>query len=170
MDTQPVDAPPAERIRPEDLKGRPCSIAGALAVVGDRWSLLAVREVMFGNHRFSEIARNTGAPRDRIAARLKVLVEAGVLEKRRYQEAPPRSSYHLTEAGKALSPVLLALREWGDQYVMTERPMVLEHHGHEVTGAWYCTTCGQPVLGRDLHRHSTVPGWDLTGPVEAEHG
>ena len=57
--------------------GRPCSLATALELVGDRWALLAVREVMFGNHRFSEIARNTAAPRDRLAARLKALVAAG---------------------------------------------------------------------------------------------
>jgi len=64
------------------VSGRPCSIAASLEIVGDRWSLLAVREVLFGNHRFSEIARNTGAPRDRLAARLKSLVAAGVLERR----------------------------------------------------------------------------------------
>ena len=57
--------------------GRPCSLAAALGLVGDRWALLAVREVMFGNHRFSQIARNTAAPRDRLAARLKALVDAG---------------------------------------------------------------------------------------------
>jgi DNA-binding HxlR family transcriptional regulator len=160
----------ADRHSPEELKGRPCSIAGALAVVGDRWSLLAVREVMFGNHTFTEIARNTGAPRDRLAARLKVLVEAGVLERRQYQDRPPRSSYHLTEAGKALSPVLQSLREWGDAYVMDEPTLVLEHHGHPVTGVWTCSTCGEPIRGRDLHRHSTVPGWDLHGPVATEQG
>src|SRR4029079_2786961 len=73
---------PAYRIDPSTLPGPPCSIAAALDLIGDRWSLLAVREVMFGNHRFSEIARNTGAPRDRLAARLKVLVGAGGPERR----------------------------------------------------------------------------------------
>ena len=70
----------AVRIDPQTLPGRPCSMAAALDVVGDRWSLLIVREVSFGNGRFSQIATNTGAPRDRLAARLKTLVDAGVLE------------------------------------------------------------------------------------------
>ena len=73
-----------------------------------RGPLLAVREVLFGNHRFSQIARNTGAPRDRLAARLKALVRAGVLEKREYSGTPPRSDYHLTRAGRELTPVLQA--------------------------------------------------------------
>jgi DNA-binding HxlR family transcriptional regulator len=163
-----MDATKTERLSPDDLKGRPCSIAGALAVVGDRWSLLAVREVMFGNHRFSEIVRNTGAPRDRLAARLKVLVESGVLERRQYQDSPPRWSYHLTQSGKALSPVLQALRQWGDDYVVDRPPMTLLHNGHEVRGAWYCQTCGEPVRGRDLQREVHVQGWDLAGPVTDE--
>src|SRR3954471_21173126 len=91
------------------VTGRPCAVAATLELVGDRWSLLAVREVMFGNRRFSEIARNTGAPRDRLAARLKVVVEAGVLERRKYQDSPARWDYHLTPAGQALGPVLEAL-------------------------------------------------------------
>src|SRR6476646_737026 len=82
---EPIDRDqPAYRIDHGTLPGRPCSIAAALDLIGDRWSLLAIREVMFGNHRFSEIARNTGAPRDRLAARLKTLVDAGVLERRQY--------------------------------------------------------------------------------------
>ncbi|UQX88280.1 helix-turn-helix transcriptional regulator [Jatrophihabitans telluris] len=148
----------------DEIKGRPCSVAAALLVVGDRWSLLAVREVLFGNHRFSEIVRNTGAPRDRLAARLKVLVEAGVLEKRQYQDSPPRSSYHLTGAGRALGAVLQALRQWGDEYVVDAPTLTLHHHGHEITTAWYCATCGEPV-GRDVEREVTTPGWDLAGPT-----
>ncbi len=102
------------------VPGRACSIAAALEVIGDRWSLLAVREVSFGRHRFSEILEGTGAPRDRLAARLKGLVAAGVLERRQYQEAPARFDYHLTEAGHDLVPVLSALRTWGDRWVVDE--------------------------------------------------
>jgi DNA-binding HxlR family transcriptional regulator len=78
---------------------RPCSIAAALAVVGDRWALLALREDQFGNHRFNQIVRNTGAPRDRMAARLKQLVDAGVLQRRQYPGERSNSAYHLTESG-----------------------------------------------------------------------
>ena len=110
------------RIDPHQLPGRPCSAAAALELIGDRWSLLVIRELLFGNSRFSELVRNIGAPRDRLAARLKTLVEAGIIERRRYNDSPPRWDYHLTPAGWALAPVLRALREWGDEWAVTEPP------------------------------------------------
>ena len=144
--------------------GRPCSLAAALGLVGDRWALLAVREVMFGNHRFSEIARNTAAPRDRLAARLKALVAAGILERRQYQASPPRHDYHLTAAGRELLPVMHALRAWGDKWAVGEPPLRAEHHGHPIHPYVACATCGEPVRPDDLELISTVPGWDITGP------
>ncbi len=101
-----------------DLPGRPCPIAASLEVVGERWSLLVVRELSLGAHRFTEIVAGTGAPRDRIAARLKVLVEAGVVERRQYQSGPDRFEYHLTESGEALLPVLDALLVWGREHAV----------------------------------------------------
>lgn len=100
----------------EDLPGRPCPIAAALEVVGDRWSLLIVREIGLGSHRFTDIQRGTGAPRDRLTARLKALVDNGILTKEGYSDAPPRYAYRLTDAGRALSPVLKALYGWGDRW------------------------------------------------------
>ena len=96
-----------------DLPGRPCPIAAALEVVGERWALLIVRELALGNSRFEDIVRGTGAPRDRVAARLKALNEAGVIQRIRYQPAPPRFDYQLTDSGRALVPVLDALLAWG---------------------------------------------------------
>src|SRR5690348_18370530 len=81
---------------------RECSIARTLDVVGEKWALLAIREVFLGNHRFDEMIRRTGAPRDTLAARLRTLVTAGVLERRQYCEHPARFEYHLTEAGREL--------------------------------------------------------------------
>jgi DNA-binding HxlR family transcriptional regulator len=144
--------------------GRPCSLAAALALVGDRWALLAIREVMFGNHRFSEIARNTAAPRDRLAARLKSLVDAGILARRQYQSSPPRHDYHLTAAGRELVPVMHALRAWGDTWAVVEPPLRAEHHGHPISPYVGCATCGEPVREGDLEFISTVPDWDITGP------
>jgi DNA-binding HxlR family transcriptional regulator len=140
------------------LPGRACSIAAALEVVGDRWSLLAVREVSFGRHRFSEILEGTGAPRDRLAARLKALVAAGVLERRQYQEAPARFDYHLTEAGRDLVPVLRALMAWGDRWVVDEPPMTLMHHDHVLDAQPVCRTCGEAVRSGDVHRREKVAG------------
>jgi DNA-binding HxlR family transcriptional regulator len=96
-----------------DLPGRPCPIAAALELVGERWALLIVRELALGNSRFEDIVRGTGAPRDRVAARLKALHEAGVIQRVRYSAAPPRFDYQLTDSGRALLPVLNALLAWG---------------------------------------------------------
>jgi DNA-binding HxlR family transcriptional regulator len=96
-----------------DLPGRPCPIAAALDVVGERWALLIVRELALGNSRFEDIVRGTGAPRDRVAARIKALEEAGVVQRVPYRAAPPRFDYHLTDSGRALLPVLDALLAWG---------------------------------------------------------
>jgi DNA-binding HxlR family transcriptional regulator len=124
------------------LPGRPCSIARALDLVGEKWALLAIREISFGNHRFNEIARNTGAPRDRLAARLRSLVEAGIVEQRAYQSSPPRSGYYLTQAGRELTPVLRALVTWGDRWVSHQPPVTLMHGDHELALGWTCRECG----------------------------
>lgn len=106
-----------------ELPGRPCPIAAALEVVGERWSLLVVREIALGATHFSDIVRGTGAPRDRIAARLKALENAGVVVRSPYQSAPQRYEYRLTESGEALIPVLDALLTWGRVHaVMPDDP------------------------------------------------
>ncbi|GAA1975733.1 winged helix-turn-helix transcriptional regulator [Kitasatospora viridis] len=146
--------------------GRPCSIAAALQVLGEKWALLAVRELFYGNHRFERIVRNTGAPRDRLTARLRALEEAGVVERRQYQERPARFEYHLTEAGQELAPVAHALRVWGDRWAVDEPPVTLHHHGHPVDAVWTCRSCGEELArdGLELEIHS--PGWRREGPVE----
>lgn len=95
---------------------RVCSIADALELVGERWSLLVLRELGFGVHRFKDIQVNTGAPRETLAVRLRKLEEAGVIERRRYCDHPPRDEYVLTAVGQDLTPVLTALREWGERH------------------------------------------------------
>ena len=101
-----------------ELPGRPCPIAAALEVVGDRWALLVIRELALGNTRFSRIVTGIGAPRDRIAARLKSLEDAHVITRVAYQSAPPRFDYQLTESGRALIPVLDALLVWGKDHAV----------------------------------------------------
>jgi DNA-binding HxlR family transcriptional regulator len=157
----------------EDLPGRPCPIAASLELVGERWSLLVIREVSLGNHRFSEIARGTGAPRDRLSARLSALVGAGVLERRPYSTSPPRSGYHLTAAGRDLLPVLQGLLQWGNRWLAEEPPVVLRHspdgHGeHEVDAEWICRTCGEPVAGSRVERVLTPAGRRLSGVPDPE--
>jgi DNA-binding HxlR family transcriptional regulator len=131
---------------------RECSIANALGVIGERWSLLALREVFFGARRFDQIVQNTGASRDILAARLRKLVDAGVLEKQQYEVHPPRYEYVLTESGRALQPVLLSLMEWGDKYVTEgEPPSVWEHScGAVLEPRLDCAACGEPVKSGQL--------------------
>ncbi|MDX6454466.1 MAG: hypothetical protein QOD48_573, partial [Gaiellaceae bacterium] len=98
------------------MSPRACSIAAAMTVLGEKWSLLVVRELALGVHRFDEIQRNTGAPRDILANRLRKLEDEGVLERRQYQERPVRHGYHLTASGNELRPILLALSQWGERW------------------------------------------------------
>lgn len=130
---------------------RACSVARTLEIVGEKWALLAVREAFLGNRRFDEMVRRTGAPRDTLAARLRTLVDAGILERRQYSVHPARFEYRLTEAGRELYPVILTLMRWGDRHLAgTEGPpLVLEHEcGHRLVAQVICEACGQPVDAR----------------------
>jgi DNA-binding HxlR family transcriptional regulator len=127
---------------------RPCSVARTLELVGEKWALLAVREVFIGNRRFDEMVRRTGAPRDTLAARLRALVGAGILERRPYSDHPARFEYYLTQAGLDLYPVILTLMRWGDTYLAGENgpPLVLKHEcGERLTAQVVCEACGQPA-------------------------
>ena len=131
---------------------RPCSIARTLDIVGEKWALLAVREVFLGDRRFDEMVRRTGAPRDTLAARLRTLVDAGILERRQYCEHPARFEYHLTDAGRDLYPVIVTLMRWGDQYLAGQDgpPLVLQHRcGQQLVTQVVCQACGEPLRARD---------------------
>ncbi|MER6424590.1 helix-turn-helix domain-containing protein [Streptomyces sp. NPDC001137] len=148
---------------------RPCSIADTLALVGEKYSLLVVREVCLGNGRFDQLVRNIGAPRDVLAARLRRLVDAGILTKRAYSERPQRFEYRPTRAGLELEPVLMTLMEWGDRHLRTDdRPMVVEHIcGNELVPVVTCRACGNPVHHEDLTAHPQAEGWTVAGPSAA---
>ncbi len=103
-----------------ELPGRPCPIAAALELVGERWALLVIREIALGATRFGDIVAGTGAPRDRIAARLKALKSAGIVTQRPYHDGPVRYEYRLTPSGQALMPVLDALLEWGRNHAVAD--------------------------------------------------
>jgi DNA-binding HxlR family transcriptional regulator len=155
-----------------DVPGRPCSIAAALTLVGERWALLAIREINFGNHRFDQIARNTGAARDILTSRLRRLEDAGVIYRRPYQDHPPRFEYHLTAAGRGLRSVLNALRTWGDHWVVDKPPVVVDHScGHTLEVVATCAHCGAVVNSgggesTDWSERFVAPGWDRHGPAD----
>jgi DNA-binding HxlR family transcriptional regulator len=131
---------------------RTCSIARTLEIVGEKWALLAIREVFLGKRRFDEIIRRTGAPRDTLAARLRTLTAAGILERRQYSAHPGRFEYVLTDAGRDLYPVIVTLRHWGDRYLAGDDgpPLVLRHHcGHRMIPQVTCEACGEPLQPGD---------------------
>lgn len=114
-----------------------CAVARSLEIVGEWWTLLILRDAFLGVRRFDEFQSRLGIARNVLTTRLDGLVEAGVMERRVYDEARQRSDYVLTAKGRALWPVLTALRQWGDEWVLGEgnEPLLLVH-----------TTCGAPTI------------------------
>ncbi len=135
-------------LMPDVTDVRECSIARTLEVVGERWTLLAIREIMFGNRRFEEIRRYTGAPRDILTARLRKLEANGLVARIEYQQRPARHEYRLTDLGWSLLPVLVVLRSWGDEHLPGPDgpPVVFEHScGATLTPSVTCAECGDPI-------------------------
>lgn len=145
---------------------RPCSIADTLGVIGEKYSLLVLREVFLGVRRFNDMARNIGAPRDVLTARLNHLVEAGVLEKVPYSPRPLRHEYRLTEAGKELHSVLLTLLGWGDRHLAERPPLVFEHScGADFEAKVVCRSCGGDAAPGSMTARIQAEGWTAAGQV-----
>ena len=137
-----------------DFSQLDCSVARSLEVVGERWSLLIVRDAIYGVKRFEDFQADLGIARNILTDRLKRLVEHGVLERTRYDERPPRYEYRLTEKGKDLLPVLLAMMRWGDKWFPGEMgaPVKLTHTtcGQVTNPVVACEHCGEELKRRDL--------------------
>lgn len=136
------------------LAAEDCSLARALAVVGDRWTLLVLREAFLRTRRFDDFQARLGIARRVLAERLALLVAEGVLEKRAYQDRPVRHDYRLTDKGLGLYPAILALVHWGDaHYAGTAGPPLLHRHkacGHDFRSVLTCSECGEAVSARDV--------------------
>ncbi len=135
-----------------------CSVAQCLEVVGEWWSLLVLRDIFLGIRRFDRLQRHLGIARNVLQQRLEHLVDRGVLERRQYEEHPPRYEYHLTQAGRDLWPVLNAMRTWGDRYAAPDGPpLQLVHRGCGKTTEvdLVCRECGETLTSRDV---VAVPG------------
>ncbi|MDQ3385700.1 MAG: helix-turn-helix transcriptional regulator [Actinomycetota bacterium] len=113
-------------MRRTSFAGMSCPVAQSLEVIGDPWTMLVVREAFFGTTRFDDLQRNLGIPRTTLVARLDHLVAHGILERRQYQERPPRHGYHLTPKGRDLRPVMVTLMQWGDRWGDVEDELHLE--------------------------------------------
>ena len=129
-----------------DLSTFECSVARTLEVVGDKWTLLILRDAFYGVRRFEDFARDLGIARNVLTDRLGRLVDDGVLEKRQYEDHPPRHEYRLTPKGRALLPVVLTMMHWGDTWESNgEGPVTLLHDGHVTHAALTCAECGEEL-------------------------
>jgi DNA-binding HxlR family transcriptional regulator len=145
-----------------DYAEQNCSVARTLELVGERWTIMILREVFLGVRRFDEMQRNLGVARNVLNARLQRLVDAGVLKRVPYQERPARSEYRLTAKGVDLWPVLMSLRAWGDRHAAPAGPpVVLEHTGcgGGVDDRRRCVRCGSDLEAWDVTARSG-PGID----------
>lgn len=136
-----------------------CSVARAVDVIGEWWTPLIVRDLYLGITRFEVMQRNLGISRKVLSERLSRLTDEGVVERIAYQDNPPRHDYRLTEKGRDLAMVLLALKTWGDRWATPadRLPLLLRHEacGAVTEAVMTCSGCGQPLSGSDL---TPLPG------------
>jgi DNA-binding HxlR family transcriptional regulator len=153
-----------------DYRGQNCSIARTLELVGERWSILLLRDVFLGVRRFDELQRDLGVARNVLAARLERLVAEGILERVPYQEHPPRHEYRLTEKGLDLWPVIVELLRWGDRHAAPPAgpPILLRHRdcGGLMGDRRICERCHEPLGPRDV-RAELGPGAGAEPPALA---
>lgn len=135
----------------------PCSIARAMDLLGDWWTPLVLREAFYGIQRFDDFHNGLNIARNTLADRLKTLVAEGLMEKRAYQADPVRYDYLLTQKGRAFFPVLVALQQWGDEWLSDETgpPIVLRHErcGHDASAKVVCSSCDEPLTSEDTTLH-----------------
>ncbi len=144
-----------------DYSGQNCSIARSLELVGERWTILVLRDAFLGLRRFDQFQRSLGIARNVLAARLDRLVGEGILEKTPYQERPLRHEYRLTDKGLDLWPVIVELLRWGDRYAapVGGPPIVIRHRdcGGDLGEHRICTRCGERLEVSDV-RAEPGPG------------
>jgi DNA-binding HxlR family transcriptional regulator len=145
-----------------DYEGQNCSIARTLEIVGERWTLLIVRDAFAGARRFEEFQESLGIARNILTERLNRLVEEGILERVLYSERPERYEYRLTPKGRDLDVALTGLMQWGDKYLSARPPLVLRRKAdrHRVIAA--LVPKGSYVLRRDEVERVPGPGLRAT--------
>jgi DNA-binding HxlR family transcriptional regulator len=141
-------------VLPRTYEDQNCSIARALETVGDRWTMLLVREAFLGTRRFDDYQRRLGCARNVLTDRLSRLVEVGILRKERYEEHPPRYEYRLSRRGVELWPAMMALKAWGDRHLAPNGPPVLILHkdcGGEIDERLHCSKCRAELEPNDVY-------------------
>jgi len=152
----------------EEIGGQPCSVARALSVIGDGWSLMLIRDAFYGRTRFSEFVAHSGAQKTVVSDRLKRLVADGVFARAEHPEHPGRREYRLTAMGADLAHVLLALSAWGDRWLDKGEgaPIRIVHRacGHDAGPRVVCGHCGGELDAGNL-RAEAGPGFPVDGPA-----
>jgi DNA-binding HxlR family transcriptional regulator len=147
----------------DDTAGLPCSIARTMSVIGDRWTMLILRNAFLRMRRFEDFQANLGVTRHLLASRLKRLVAEGILARVPYQKSPLRHEYRLTDKGKSLHSLLMAIAAWGDEWMDQGAgpPMVYLHQscGKHVRPVTVCSECHEPL---SIHNVQPLPGPGLT--------
>ena len=142
-------------------EGQVCSIARSLELIGERWSLLIIRDIFRGHRRFDDLQQGLGIARNVLTNRLDRMVEEGIVEKRQYQDRPPRFEYFLTEKGIDLWPVLVSLLKWGDKHEPGADgvPALVRHKecAGEIDDHFTCMACGERVWARDCYVERRMP-------------
>ena len=136
-----------------DYAGQNCSIASTLELIGERWTLLIVRDAFLGVRRFDDFQSRLGIARNVLQARLERLVEAGLLRRVPYQERPQRFEYRLTSKGVDLWPVLVSLMKWGDRHAFPDGPPTVLRHtdcGGTLDDHRICEKCGKPLEASEV--------------------
>jgi DNA-binding HxlR family transcriptional regulator len=141
-------------MRWDDIDKQVCSVARALSVVGERWTMLIIRDAFLGTRRFDQFQANLGITRHRLSERLGKLVESGVLVKVPYCDRPVRHEYRLTRKGLALYPVMMSLGRWGDEWMDQGEGAPLEYvHqkcGNRTLPVLTCNECGEPLRPEEV--------------------
>jgi DNA-binding HxlR family transcriptional regulator len=151
-----------------DYAGQNCSVARTLELVGERWTLLILRDAFLGVTRFELFLQRLKVAPNILTKRLRTLTDAGILERRRYQERPERYEYVLSEAGKELLPVVLGLMRWGDAHLAPSGPPVVARHGGcggALDGAGRCERCDEAVGADDVEWHAGPGSRRPPGPL-----
>ena len=133
---------------PSRLSRQTCSIARTVETVGDKWTEMILREMFLGSRRFDELQRLTGASPHILSQRLKRLEAEGILRREPYFERPLRYEYRLTEKGRDLWPIVIALKTWGDKWFDDGASQITLTHttcGHQTTPYLVCSHCEQPI-------------------------
>jgi DNA-binding HxlR family transcriptional regulator len=145
-------------MRWDELEKEACSVARTVSVIGDRWTLLILRDCFLRVRRFEAFETRLGITRHILADRLRKLVAAGVLRREAYQQRPLRYEYRLTQKGLDLYPVLMAIVSWGDAYMAGKRgrPLLHRHQicGKDFTPVTTCSECGVPLNPKEVHVHA----------------